>query len=466
MIDTFDLVIVGAGQAGPSLGAAMAGHGQKVALVESRQLGGTCVNRGCTPTKTLRKSARVAHMARRAREFGVETGDVRVDVAAAMARVQHVVDASRNGLENWLASLKTLEIVRGVGRLAGRDAAFFNVAVGDRILRAPRVVLNTGTSPVVPAIRGLESVSYLTNESVLTLRECPRHLIVLGGSYIGLELGQIFRRLGSEVTIIESSPRIAAREDHDISSVVAAFLRDEGITIHTGQSVTAVEHMDNGDLLARCEDVVVTGSHLLIATGRTPNTKQLGLESIGLQADGRGFIATNGRLETSVPGVWALGDINGRGAFTHTSYHDHEIVAANWNGGTRSADERVMTYAMFTDPPLGHVGLYEADARRLVASGRRISQAVFDMSRVSRAKEESETNGRVKLLVDEDSGLLLGATLVGINADEVVQLIGQVMAAGGTWRTVREALPVHPTISEFLPTILDTRRPLEASVPV
>ena len=465
MIEHFDLVIVGAGQSGPSLGAAMAGRGQRVAIVEARELGGTCVNRGCTPTKALRKSARVAHMARRAREFGVETGEVRVDVAAAMDRVQRVVNASRNGLETWLAGVPTLTIVRGHARLDGRDGDAFNVVVGDRVLRAPRVALNTGTRPVVPPIPGIESVPYLTNENVLALRECPRHLIVLGGSYIGLEFGQIFRRLGSDVTIIETSARVASREDADVSSSIAQFLRDEGITIHTKQSVVAVERAGDADVLVRCEDVVATGSHLLIATGRTPNTAELGLETIGLATDRRGYISTNGRLETAVPGVWALGDINGRGAFTHTSYHDHEILVANWNGGTRSADDRVMTYAMFTDPPLGHVGLYEADARRLVDAGRRISQAVYEMSRVSRAKEESETNGLVKLLVDEDSGRFLGATIVGINADEVVQLIGQVMAAGGTWRTVREALPIHPTISEYLPTILDARRPLAASVP-
>ena len=464
MIEPFDLVIIGAGQSGPFLGAAVAGRGEKVALIESRQLGGTCVNRGCTPTKTLRKSARVAHMARRAKEFGIETGPVTVDLAAVMNRVRGVVDASRSGLETWLATIPTLSVIHGHGRLDGRGGSRFRVVAGDRVLSAARVVLNTGTSPAIPPIRGLDSVAYMTNEQMLALREVPRHLVVLGGSYIGLEFGQIFRRLGSEVTIIEGSPRVAAREDADISTTVEAFLREEGVAIHTGQRVAAVEQARDGGVLVRCEDIVVEGSHLLLATGRTPNTAQLGLESLGIETDRRGYIATNGRLECSVPGVWAVGDINGRGAFTHTSYHDHEILLANWNGGTRSADERVMTYAMFTDPPLGHVGMYEADARRLAASGRRISQAVYDMAKVSRAKEEGETHGRIKVLIDEESGRFLGASLVGINADEVVQLIGQVMAAGGTWRTVREALPIHPTISEFLPTILDTRRPLAAGV--
>jgi pyruvate/2-oxoglutarate dehydrogenase complex dihydrolipoamide dehydrogenase (E3) component len=468
MTEPFDMIVIGAGQAGPFLAAKLAEQGQRVALVEARDLGGTCINRGCTPTKTLRKSARVAHMARRAAEFGVLVGSVEVDFAAAMARMQLRVDASREGLERWLGGLPNLHIVRARAEITGRDGEQFIVSAGTRQLAAPRLVLNTGTRPFVPPIPGLTDVPYLDNESLLALRTRPAHLIVVGGSYIGLEMGQIFKRLGSQVSVVEPGPRLTAREDEDISAALTALLQAEGLAIHTGAAIERIartEGSDSGVALHLAGGRTVSGSHVLMATGRVPNTDGLGLASIGLQTGPRGYIPTNERLETAVPGVWALGDINQRGAFTHTSYHDHEIVAANLAdpansaGGQRSADARIPTYAMFTDPPLGHVGIYEADARRLVAEqGRRISQAVFKMQDVSRAKEEGETDGLIKLLVDEDSGHFLGATMLGLNADEIIQIIGQVMAAGGTWRSVREALPVHPTVAEFLPTILDRRQ--------
>jgi pyruvate/2-oxoglutarate dehydrogenase complex dihydrolipoamide dehydrogenase (E3) component len=462
MSESFEMIVVGAGQAGPFLAAKLAQQGQRVALVESRHLGGTCINEGCTPTKTLRKSARVAYLARRGAEFGVRTGPVAVDFAAAMDRMQRRVDESRGGLQRWLAGLPHLSIVMARARLAGREGDQFVVEAGGRRLLAPKLVLNTGTRPLIPPIAGLGAVPFLDNESLLALRSRPAHLIVIGGSYIGLEMGQIFRRLGSEVTVIEPGPRVTAREDEDVSAAVAQMLHDEGLAVHTGVGVASVAREPDGAVCVLLSDGRrLAGSHLLVATGRVPNTDQLGLNSIGLATGPRGYIATNERLETAVQGVWALGDINQRGAFTHTSYHDHEILAANLAGGSRSADARIPTYAMFTDPPLGHVGLYEADARRLVArQGRHITQAVIAMKDVSRAKEESETVGLIKLLVDEDSGLFVGASMLGINADEIIQVIGQLMAAGGGWRGVRDALPVHPTVTEFLPTLLDRRRPL------
>jgi pyruvate/2-oxoglutarate dehydrogenase complex dihydrolipoamide dehydrogenase (E3) component len=462
MSESFEMIVIGAGQAGPFLAAKLAQQGQRVALVESRHLGGTCINEGCTPTKTLRKSARVAHLARRAAEFGVRTGPVVVDFAAAMERMQRRVDESRSGLQRWLGGLQSLSIVMARARIVGREGEEFVVEAGGRRLLAPKLVLNTGTRPLMPPIAGLSGVPLLDNESLLALRTRPAHLVVIGGSYIGLEMGQIFRRLGSEVTVVEPGPRITAREDPDISAALAQMLHDEGLALHTGVAVASVARESAGTIGVQLADGRrLSGSHLLVATGRAPNTDQLGLESIGLVTGPHGHIATNGRLETAVQGVWALGDINQRGAFTHTSHHDHEIVAANLAGGSRSADARIPTYAMFTDPPLGHVGLYEADARRLVGQqGRRISQAVIAMKDVSRAKEESETNGLMKLLVDEDSGLFVGASMLGLQADEIIQVIGQLMAAGGGWRSVREALPVHPTVTEFLPTLLDRRRPL------
>ncbi len=460
--EAFDAIVIGAGQAGPFLAAKWAGQGRRVALVEARDLGGTCVNRGCTPTKTLRKSARVAYLARRAAEFGVHVGPVEVDFAAAMERMQQRVDTSRAGLQSWLGGLSGLEIVKAHGRLLGRDDGDFLVQAGPRQLRAPRVILNTGTRPFMPPIPGLHDTPHLDNEGLLALRERPRKLVVIGGSYIGLEFGQIFRRLGSEVAIIEGGPRLTGREDPDISAAITDMLRAEGVDVFTGQAIVRVGRVDDGIAVELADGRRVDGSHLLVATGRVPNTDDLGLTTVGLVPNARGYLETDDRLETAVPGLWALGDINQRGAFTHTSYHDHEIVAENLAGGQRSADARTSIYAMFTDPPLGHVGLYEADAKRLVAGGRRISQAVHAMKDVSRAKEESETIGLVKLLIDEDSGQFLGATLLGIEADEIIQAIGLVMASGGTWRTVREALPAHPTVTEFLPTIIDRRKLLIA----
>ncbi len=463
--ERFDFVVIGAGQAGPFLAAKLVARGLTVALIESRDLGGTCINRGCTPTKTLRKSARVAYLARRAAAFGVHVGPIEIDFAAAMNRMQQRVDQSRAGLEGWLGGLAGLQILKARARIAGRSGDGFLVQAGERWLVAPKLVLNTGTRPFMPPIPGLADVPALDNEGLLALRERPAHLLVIGGSYIGLELGQIMRRLGSEVTVVETGPRLTAREDPDVSDAIAAMLRDEGLTLHLGQAVERVEPGPAGVRLrlsgGEAGSEIVDGSHLLVATGRVPNSDGLGLDTIGLATNPRGYVETNGRLETAVPGVWALGDINQRGAFTHTSYHDHEILADNLAGADRSADARTMAYAMFTDPPLGHVGLYEADARRLVAEqGRRISQAVVQMKDVSRAKEESETIGMIKLLVDEDSGHFLGATLLGIEADEIIQSIGLVMACGGTWHQVRDALPVHPTVTEFLPTVLDRRVPL------
>jgi pyruvate/2-oxoglutarate dehydrogenase complex dihydrolipoamide dehydrogenase (E3) component len=460
--EAFDTIVIGAGQAGPFLAARLVAQGRKVALVESRDLGGTCVNRGCTPTKTLRKSARVAHLARRAAEFGVELGPVHVNFEVAMQRMQRRVDESRAGLESWLGGLAGLTIIKAHGRLSGREDGDFLVEAGPRLLRAPRVMLNTGTRPFVPPVPGLSENPYLDNESLLKLRVLPRKLVIIGGGYISLEMGQIFRRLGSKVAIIEAGPRLTAREDENVSAAVADLLRAEGIDLHIGMAVARVlpGETEGGACVQMADGRIIGGSHLLVATGRVPNTEDLGLASVGLKANARGYLATNDRLETDVPGIWALGDINQRGAFTHTSYHDHDIVAENLGGGQRSADARTDIYAMFTDPPLAHVGLHEADAMRLVAQGRRISQAVHAMKDVSRAKEESETQGLIKLLIDEDSGQFLGATMLGIGSDEIIQAIGLVMASKGTWRQVRDALPVHPTVTEFLPTIIDRRKAL------
>jgi pyruvate/2-oxoglutarate dehydrogenase complex dihydrolipoamide dehydrogenase (E3) component len=463
-----DAAMVGSGQAAPALAMALAKRGERVVLMEGGQLGGSCINFGCTPTKTLRKSARVAYLARRAAEFGVRVGAVEVDFAAAMGRMQQRVDAARSDLEHWIAAERNITLLRDWGSFTGRGAHGFDLVAGDQPVHAKRVYLNTGTRASIPQIPGLADVPHFDNASLLGLRSLPRHLLILGGSYIGLETGQIFRRLGSEVTVLESGPRIASREDPEVSACIASFLAAEGVTIMAGQPVDRVERA--GEAVAvHVGGRRIEGSHLLVATGRLPNTERLKLQAVGVKMDERGFVPTNGQLQTNVPGIWALGDINKRGAFTHTSYQDHEIVLANDSrpsgaqGGAqarheRSADERTMTYAMYTDPPLGRVGQSEAEAR---ASGKRILMATFDMKNVSRAKEESETTGLVKLLVDADTERFVGATVLGINGDEIIQVISNFMATGASWHVMKDALPIHPTVAEFLPTILGRLKPLQ-----
>lgn len=451
-----DAAIVGAGQAGPALAVALAQRGEKVALVEAAQLGGTCVNNGCTPTKTLRKSARVAWQARHATEFGVHVGEVTVDFAAAMNRMQDRVETARAGLQAWVGGQKNITLVRDWGSFTGGSQGAFDLKAGEQAIRAKRVYLNTGTRPFIPPIPGVADVPFLDNDSLLKLRTLPKHLVIIGGSYIGLEMGQIFRRLGSEVTVIETAPRITAREDEDFTSCIAGFLEKEGIRIVAGQAVTKVERAGEG-VAVHVGGERVEGSHVLVATGRLPNTEKLNLAAVGVQTDQRGYIPTNGRLETNVPGIWALGDVNKRGAFTHTSYHDHEIVLANHDGGHRSADDRTMCYVMFTDPPFARVGMSEMEAR---TSAKRVLMAKFDMKNVSRAKEESETTGLIKLLVDADTDRFLGAMLLGLNVDEILHVFTNFMAAGGTVRAMKEALPAHPTVAEFMPTILARLKPL------
>jgi pyruvate/2-oxoglutarate dehydrogenase complex dihydrolipoamide dehydrogenase (E3) component len=396
-------------------------------------------------------------------------GKVEVDFAAAMQRMQSLVDEARTGLDHWITHEPNLTLFRAWGSLTGRGAQGFGLMAGEQPLCAKRVYLNTGTRASIPPVPGIGDVPYLDNVSLLKLRTLPAHLLIMGGSYIGLEMGQIFRRLGSEVTVVETAPRITHREDPEVSACIAGFLAAEGITVLAGHPVSRVERSSDGVAL-QVGDRRVEGSHLLVATGRLPNTERLNLDAVGVKTDDRGFVPTNAQLETNVPGIWALGDINKRGAFTHTSYQDHEIVLANHlvsQGDTRdahprSADERIMAYAMFTDPPLGRVGQSEAEAR---ASGKRILVAKIDMKHVSRAKEESETTGLIKLLVDADTERFAGAAVLGINGDEVIQVISNFMAAGASYRVMKDSLPIHPTVTEFLPTVLGKLKPLPEDSP-
>ena len=463
----YDSIIIGSGQAAPSLSVALAGRGEKVALIEGDKLGGSCVNAGCTPTKTLRKSARVAHVARRAADFGVSTGEVSVDFRAAMDRVRNRVDTSRAGLTEWLDGTDGVEVIHAWGALDGRDGDSFVVHAGERRLTASKVYLNTGTRPYIPPVRGLDNVPYLDNVSLLELNDLPTHLIVVGGSYIGLEMGQIFRRLGSGVTMINNGDRLAEREDEDVSDMIQRFFKDEDITIVNNARISKVEKSAAGATVILEDGFSYEGSHLLFATGRVANSDRLNLSSVGVATNERGFITTDALLQTNVPGIWALGDINGRGAFTHTSYHDHEIILANsaaekpplyqW----KDAGQRPATYAMFTDPPLGRVGMSLADARRAVQEGRNLLVASRPMSNVSRAKEEGETNGVIQLIVDAETEAIVGATILGIGGDEIISVLSNFMATGASHRIMQQALPVHPTVAELLPTVLGGLQPVE-----
>ncbi len=458
--------VIGSGQAGPGLATAFASGGDRVVLFEGAMLGGTCVNAGCTPTKTLRKSARIAHLARRASEFGVQVGAVHVDFAAAMERMASVVNSSRDGLTRWVTNTPNLTLVREFARLDGRDSDAFIVRAGSRTVLADRVYLNVGTRASLPPVPGLAAANPLLNDSLLALRELPAHLVILGGSYIGVELGQIFRRLGSRITIVERAPTLVAREDEEVSSRLEALFHSEGIDVVVGASITAVEGLSGSAITIRGttgEDGTafeVQGTHLLVATGRIPNTSALGLESVGVTMDAQGYIPVNGALGTNIPGIWALGDVNRRGAFTHTSWQDHEIVVANHRGGTRTADGRVSTYAVFTDPPIGRVGLSLRDARALTGSGRRFLVATHEMRHVSRAKEEGETTGLITVVVDQDTSCFVGATVFGIGGDEIIQVICTMIAAHTPYTVLQDFLPVHPTVTEFFPTILGKLRPL------
>lgn len=465
----FDSIIIGSGQAAPSLAVGLARRGDKVALVEGDRLGGTCVNTGCTPTKTLRKSARVAHLARRAGDFGITTGPVEVDFSATMARMQGRVDNAREGLTSWLDGTEGVTLVHGWGRFDGREVdGRFRVVVGDQVLLARQVYLNTGTRPFQPPVPGVDTITPLDNAGLLALTERPDHLIVVGGSYIGLELGQIFRRLGSQVTILHRADRLAEREDADVSGIIADIMRADGVDLRLNAALASVGKSMRGVLATLEDGTELSGSHILFATGRVPNTDGLNLASVGLAADQRGYVATDAQLKTEVPGIWALGDINRRGAFTHTSFHDHEIVLAHRDGLAdlhqwQGADTRVTTYAMFTDPPLGRVGLSKAEAQSLVAKGQRILISDLPMERVSRAKEEGETTGLIRLIVDAESERFLGATVFGFAGDEIIATLTNYMATGASYRIMQQALPVHPTVAEFLPTILAGLKPLEAA---
>ncbi|RDI98767.1 FAD-containing oxidoreductase [Dyella solisilvae] len=457
MAGKFDAIVIGTGQAGPSMAGRLTDAGMTVAVVERHLIGGTCVNTGCKPTKTLVASAYAAHHARRSADYGVITGPIGIDMARVHARSQKISVDSRNGNETWLRSMKGCTLIRGHARFESAKT----VRVGDELLEAERIFINVGGRALVPDMPGVGEVPFFTNSSLLDTDLLPDHLVVVGGSYIGLEFAQIYARFGSRVTVVEKGPRLIGREDAEISDAVRSILEAEGIQIRTGaECIRFARHPDGVAVGLDCSEGVpeTIGSHLLLAVGRRPNTDDLGLEMAGIETDKRGYIQVNDRLETNVPGIWALGDCNGRGAFTHTAYNDFEIVAQNLlDGANRKVTDRIACYALYVDPPLGRVGMTETEAR---ATGSRILVGRRPMRRVGRAVEKDEQLGFMKIVVDADTDAILGAAILGTSGDEAIHTVLDIMAAGGNAATLRHTMHIHPTVSELVPTIAGELRPV------
>jgi pyruvate/2-oxoglutarate dehydrogenase complex dihydrolipoamide dehydrogenase (E3) component len=455
----FDAIIIGAGQAGPALAGRLTAAGMTVAMIERKLVGGTCVNTGCTPTKALVASAYAAQLARRASEYGVSlSGQVAVDMAAVKARMDAIRGSSRDGLRAWLEGMERCTLYDGHARFESAR----EVRVGGDLLSADRIFINVGGRANVPDLPGVDRIPFLTNTSILELDALPRHLVVVGGSYVGLEFAQAYRRFGSQVTVIEKAPRLISREDEDVSAAIAEIFEAEGVALRVAAECIHFEPHPGGVAVGvecRTGDPEVVGSHVLLAMGRRSNTDDLGLDRAGVATDARGNITVDDELRTSVAGIWALGDCNGKGAFTHTAYNDFEIVAANLlDGDRRRVSERIPAYALYVDPPLGRVGMTEAEVRR---SGKRALIGSRPMTRVARAVEKGETRGFMKVVVDADSEQILGAAILGTGGDEAIHGVIDVMAAKAPYKKLQRAVPIHPTVSELIPTMLGELRPLE-----
>jgi pyruvate/2-oxoglutarate dehydrogenase complex dihydrolipoamide dehydrogenase (E3) component len=451
----FDAIVIGAGQAGPALTGRLTASGQTVAVVERDLVGGTCVNSGCTPTKALIASAHAAHSARRAAEFGIAARDVTVHMAKVKARTDAIVATDRTGVEDWLTGLAGATLLRGHARFTGPHT----VRVGDDELSGDRIFLNVGGRAVVPDIPGLADVDYLTNVGILALDAVPEHLVIIGGSYIALEFAQMYRRFGADVTVVARGSRLVAREDLDVSAAITSILRAEGVAVCLNATDIRISKHDKGfELNPGAGGAPIVGSHLLIATGRRPNTDDLGLDAAGVRVDARGYVVVDERLRTSVPHIWAMGDCNGRGAFTHTAYNDYEIVAANLlDDDPRKVSDRVPAYALFIDPPLGRVGQTVDEVR---ASGRKALVGKRLMTQVGRAVESGETQGFMQVVVDAETRHILGAAILGMGGDEVIHCILDVMTAKLPYTAISRTMHIHPTVSELVPTLLQELVPL------
>ena len=458
MSQRFDAIIIGTGQAGPALAARLSGAGMKVAVIERARFGGTCVNTGCIPTKTLVASAYAAHLARRAAEYGVMIGGpVTVDMKQVKTRKDQISERSSRNVENWMRGLEHCTVYEGHARFESANT----VRVGGELLEAERIFINVGGRALIPSMPGLDQVPYLTNSTMMEVDFLPEHLIVVGGSYIGLEFGQMYRRFGSRVTIVERGPRLIPREDDDVSQAVREILEAEGIDVQLDSNCLSARR--DGDKIVVGLDCSggareAAGSHLLLAVGRAPNTDDLGLEKAGVATNAHGYIEVDEQLRTNVPGIWALGDCNGRGAFTHTSYNDYEIVAANLlDDDPRKVSDRIPAYALFIDPPLGRVGMTLNEAKQ---SGRKLLVGTRPMTRVGRAVEKGESQGFMKVIVDADTRAILGASILGVTGDEVVHSLLDVMYAKAPYTTISRAVHIHPTVSELVPTMLQDLQPV------
>ena len=459
MSTRFDAIIIGTGQAGPALAGRLSGAGMKVAIIERNRFGGTCVNTGCIPTKTLVASAYAAQLARRAADYGVAIdGPVSVDMKRVKARKDEIAGRSNKGVESWLRGMKNCTVYQGHARFESPRT----VRVNEEILETEKIFINVGGRALVPSMPGLDQVSYFTNSTMMEVDFLPEHLIIVGGSYIGLEFAQMYRRFGSQVTIVEMGPRLISREDEDVSKAIQEILAGEGISIRLNAKCISARRAGEGVIVGLdCDDPSreVNGTHLLLAVGRVPNTHDLGLDKAAVETDSAGYIKVDDYLRTNAPGIWALGDCNRRGAFTHTAYNDFEIVAANLlDNDPRKVSDRIMTYGLFIDPPLGRAGMTEAEVK---ASGRKALIATRPMTRVGRAVEKGETQGFMKAIVDTETKAILGAAILGVTGDEVIHTLLDVMYAKAPYTTVSRAMHIHPTVSELLPTLLQDLQPLK-----
>jgi len=453
---SFDAIVIGTGQAGPFLASRLAAAGMRVAVVERGLFGGTCVNTGCIPTKTLVASAAAAQAVRRAGDFGVVAAAPAVDMKAVKARKDRISGEARDGTEASMRNLPNGRVYDGHARFESPK----QVRVGDEVLTAERIFINVGGRASIPPMDGVADVPFLTNSSMMAIDFVPPHLVIVGGSYVGLEFAQMYRRFGSEVTVIEKSPRLIAREDEDVSAAIREVVEREGVSVRTGAECIGLEKSPAGvRVRVSCEEgaPAVEGTHLLLAVGRRPNTDDLGLDRAGVAADARGYIQTDDQLRTNVPGIWALGDCNGKGAFTHTAYNDFEIVAANLlDGDPRKVSDRIEAYALYVDPPLGRCGMTETAAKK---AGKRLLVGKRPMTKVKRAVEKGETQGFIKIVVDADSKRILGAAILGVGGDEVIHTILDVMYARAPYTLVQRAMHIHPTVSEYLPTVMGELQP-------
>ena len=458
MTTKFDAIIIGTGQAGPSLAARLTREGAKTAIIERKLFGGTCVNVGCIPTKALVASARAAYMARRGAVFGVTMdGSIAVDMKKVKSRKDAIVGKSNQGVTNWLKNMENLTVYEGHGRFESATS----VRVNGELLEADKIILNVGARAFVPDMPGIHDIDYLTNSGIMEVDFLPEHLIIIGGSYIGLEFAQMYRRFGSRITVVEMGNRLIARDDEDVSAEVKKILETERIDIRLNAKCIAFEKRgDRVAVTAECEpgSEEIIGSHVLLAVGRRPNTDDLGLGKAGVELDQRGFIVVDDQLATNVPGIWAIGDVNGRGAFTHTSYNDYEILVANmFDNDKRRVSDRITAYGLFIDPPLGRAGMTEQQA---LESGRKVLIGKMMMERVGRARERSETQGFMKILVDAETKRILGAAILGIGGDEVVHALLDIMYADAPYTVIQRAVHIHPTVTELIPTLLGDLKPL------